>query len=1019
MSRLRKLAPLFFLFLLTAVVLPVFSSTNSVAGAASASGLGQLDQGFGAPSGTSGVRSGIAQSSGLACTTGTSGLAYATDSGVLTGIAAVGTEESASGSCSSTATTGIAALFSNSGVNLWTNENVFSALNSVKVLPGSSGAIVAVGKSASEPVIVLLSQAKGSELSDRTVAVSSGLIPSQGSFSSLAVGPQTKIQSSSGSVINVDPVYAVGSITSSNGTELLMAAYGVENPDSSSATLIPINGFGNQGSTSNLYIASMSQPGVNIKDVALGSSGNIYVTGNAQDAISGCSSNSQLGFVLDYQTQSTVSAGVYTYSGTNPNNTFGAGGMYWFKPVALPSGQTFTCFDTSLNYVLVDAGTSSGSIPPSILLGGYERTANSATVNSSVGVLAGLNIDATPDKAFGSSGTVLAAGGTNSLNEINSVAYIPTPGQSAGSPAGIIVSGTNYQNADGSSNYELGVSHYSLTGVLDTTFGNDGVSLIPGCTSPDSTCGQEVGVQPDGSINLVGQLNISYKGLSVAQLTDREVELATTTPNVSVSASQTPSADFTVTVSAPGNSGLVGIPGGVVANFTTVNGTGKGGYNYQSSSGKVVFPCNASEESIAGGSITCNSNLSATIAIPTIYPSNATGSASFSLQITSVKNAGTAFSSAAVNITYPPPPPVTTTVATPTTTVVTPTTTVSNTTTTYSPAPVTTTTLIKAAKTIVPGQGYLVVTANGQILPYGDTASLGSIRSLHPKGQIIAMKATPGNKGYWAVSSAGFVYTFGNAHNYGEPASLKKKKKMSGLIVGFATTANEKGYWLLSSTGVVYTFGNAHNYGQLFHKRYVGRLVDLFSATTNNGYWIITSEGRVYPFGRVRNYGFVKPKTLHGTITGGAVSSANKGYWLLSSTGVVYTFGNAHNYGYYGHTYVKAKSKSSKKTIKTITKKMISMTLSAAVRERADFAPDVNKNNSRDQLKKKSTHTKNTTKTKKIIKTYFVAIEPTINYKGYWILSSVGNIFHFGDAKFYGSPAAKHLKNIKDIVIVP
>ncbi len=1025
MYRLWKLLFLLLLSVLAAVALPVLLSSADVAGAASASGLGQLDQGFGAPSGTSGIRSGIAQSSGLSCPTQTNGVSYDMNSGALTGIVAVGKENSYAGTCSSgTDTTGVAALFSNSGVDKWTNENLFSSLDSVKVLPGSSGAIAVAGNSSSEPLIALLSPANGHLLAEKTVPVGSGLIAPSGSFTDVLTGPQITINSGAGA-ISVDSVYAVGTIDTSSGTELVVGGYGVENPDSASPALVRIKGFGNQGSSSNLYMGSVTQ-GENVTSAALGSSGNLYVTGNSDHTVSGCSVSSRLGFVSDYKTQVSVNSGVSSYGGTSLNSAFGSGGMFWFNPVSLPSSSAYTCLDTSVNSVLIDANASSGSDPPAVLLGGYERTSsNSGAVNLSVAVLMGLNFNATPDRAFGSSGTVLAAGGTESLNAVNSLAYIPVPGQSSPVPASIVASGINYNQVDSSSNYQVGTSHYSLSGVLDTSFGNSGTSTIPGCTVPGSSCGREIDAQPDGSINLVGAVNLSYKGLSVAQLTDREVELVTSTPNLSVSSSQTPSANFTVTVSAPGNSGLTGIPGGVVADFSTVNGTGKAGYNYQSSSGKVVFPCVASQESITAGSITCNSNLSATISVPTVYPANATGSASFSLQITSVKNAGTASSSASVDVTYPPPPPVTTTM-TPTVTTTAPIATTTTTTARQVPSPVTTTTIAKASKSIVPGQGYLVVTAKGQVLSYGDTEYLGSVRSLRPNGQIVAIKATAGNKGYWLVSSTGFIYTFGNAHNYGQPAV--KKKKINGFITGFAVTSDGKGYWLVSSTGVVYAFGDAHRFGQLFRKKHIGKPIGIIGATTNRGYWIITSSGMVYQFGKVRNYGSIKPKTLKGIVTGGAVAAGNKGYWLVSSTGVVYAFGDAHNYGYYGHANIKVKSKSAshkKKTTKkaksVVAKKLFLHIKPAAIKSELSFGRYIATGENREikSVKKKATSQKKIATKKAPKRIYFVAIETTINYKGYWLLSAVGNVFHYGNAKFYGSPVTKHLKNIKDIVVVP
>ncbi len=1027
MYKLRKAAALLCATLSFMIFAPFSIIATTQVSASTVSGLGQLDQGFGASTGTSGLKSGIAQSSGLSCQAQTNAISYAmNNSGLVNAIVAVGKVQSyQSNTCSATSSSGVVSLFSNSGTDLWTNRSVLNSIDAVKVVSGSSGPILVAGSSGQNPTIGILSRANGKLLSATSVSLSgSGLITPTGNFTDLMLG-----SSAAGYPVSV---YAVGSVQTPYSTELLIAEYGLLNPTSGSPTLVPIKGFGNQGSGSNLYISTIpgnSGSGPQITDAALGSGGNIYITGNAPFVNSGCSSPPQLGFVLDLITP-TSSSGVPGSSGTFYNNAFGGSGIFRMNPVPLSSGENVKCFDTAVNSILIDNSQAGANVdPPQVLLAGAEGTTSEALPpSSSVAMLVGLNKkDASFDTQFGSGGIVFSAGGTGSLNEADSVGYVPIPGQSSGVPASIAVAGIDENNADGSLNFEPGVSHYQLNGSIDTNFGDGtlGTSLIPGCQeSPDASgCGNDILVQPNGSINMTGGIDLSYNGLAVAQLTDREVQIATSTPTLNVSGSSAPAASFTVTVSAPGNSGLVGIPGGITADFSTANGTGKAGYNYQGSSGVLTFPCVQTNEHISGGSVSCNGNLSAIISVPTIYPANATGSASFSLSLSAAKNAGRGISIATVNITYPPPPPVTT--STPVTTSATP---VS---TTIPQALVTTTTVTKINvnkyQAIVPGQGYLVVTSKGQVFAYGRAKSFGSVPHLHPLGKIISIATTSNGKGYWLVSSEGVVYAFGDAHKYGQVL----RTRLKGVITGFATTSNDKGYWLVSSEGVVYAFGDAHKYGQVILKKQLGSIVDFLPASNDKGYWLVSTKGRVYRFGDLRDYGFVNPKLLKGVVVSAATGAADKGYWLVSSEGVVYAFGDAHNYGYYGHQLiVKAKSKkvSSKKNKsgkKAISKKYVQYTSlplgseNIMSREKnyvilGSMVHGVKKDHS--QAKGKKTIQKKNTK--RHVPLRFIAIVATPNHKGYWLISSQGNIYHYGDAKFYGSPAAKHLNILEALAVV-
>lgn len=76
--------------------------------------------------------------------------------------------------------------------------------------------------------------------------------------------------------------------------------------------------------------------------------------------------------------------------------------------------------------------------------------------------------------------------------------------------------------------------------------------------------------------------------------------------------------------------------------------------------------------------------------------------------------------------------------------------------------------------------------------------------------QDVAARATvDSGSGYWLLTSAGQVYAFGGAVNYGDMTGQHLEKPM----IGMASTPDGKGYWLFGADGGVFAFGDADFYG--------------------------------------------------------------------------------------------------------------------------------------------------------------------------------------------------------------
>ena len=104
--------------------------------------------------------------------------------------------------------------------------------------------------------------------------------------------------------------------------------------------------------------------------------------------------------------------------------------------------------------------------------------------------------------------------------------------------------------------------------------------------------------------------------------------------------------------------------------------------------------------------------------------------------------------------------------------------------------------------------GALVGTAvAGGLLLSGSTPTLA--RSV-PAGTV-ARAAVPSGTGYWLTNSAGDVYHFGDAVNYGSMTG----KHLNAPIVGIVAAPDGKGYWLVAKDGGVFAFGSARFHNSL------------------------------------------------------------------------------------------------------------------------------------------------------------------------------------------------------------
>jgi len=178
----------------------------------------------------------------------------------------------------------------------------------------------------------------------------------------------------------------------------------------------------------------------------------------------------------------------------------------------------------------------------------------------------------------------------------------------------------------------------------------------------------------------------------------------------------------------------------------------------------------------------------------------------------------------------------------------------------------------------------------------------------------VAMAATPDSGGYWLVGLDGGVFSFGDAGFYG---SLPGQHISVHDIVGIASTADGHGYWLLGADGGVFTFGDAQFYGSLpgvLGHAVANPMTAIVATSDGHGYWVVGTDGGVFTFGDAGFYGSLpgvnitpNPARVADSVAFHAYAASRDvflaptpdahGYWIVDSVGDVYTFGDAGFYG--------------------------------------------------------------------------------------------------------------------------
>ncbi|KRF16093.1 hypothetical protein [Nocardioides sp. Soil796] len=142
-----------------------------------------------------------------------------------------------------------------------------------------------------------------------------------------------------------------------------------------------------------------------------------------------------------------------------------------------------------------------------------------------------------------------------------------------------------------------------------------------------------------------------------------------------------------------------------------------------------------------------------------------------------------------------------------------------------------------------PGHSMYAVTSYGRITTVGADAEFYG--DIYPTAGVVAVEVTESGEGYWIVTRNGEVFGFGDATDMG-PA---EDTVVDAPIVAF-TADGSGGGWVVTAAGQVVPLNGATDHGSVRSRVAADdRVVGIVSDRRSGGFWVVTREGRVIETG--------------------------------------------------------------------------------------------------------------------------------------------------------------------------
>lgn len=205
-----------------------------------------------------------------------------------------------------------------------------------------------------------------------------------------------------------------------------------------------------------------------------------------------------------------------------------------------------------------------------------------------------------------------------------------------------------------------------------------------------------------------------------------------------------------------------------------------------------------------------------------------------------------------------------------------------------------------AASSTAPGPGYWLVAGDGGVFAFGSARYGGSAAAVFAKAKTAGVTGiAAAAKGYWLVTTTGGVFPLGGAPYLGSVASLNLS---AGKTPAIAASPNGPGYYILAPWGDVFAFGAAHYEGSCDPARCGRRpAVAIVPDSSGDGYWLLLAGCQAVAFGDAPALGdpaCQEAASAPGAqVVGAGRAPDGKGFWALLANGAIYPFGDAASYG--------------------------------------------------------------------------------------------------------------------------
>ena len=188
-----------------------------------------------------------------------------------------------------------------------------------------------------------------------------------------------------------------------------------------------------------------------------------------------------------------------------------------------------------------------------------------------------------------------------------------------------------------------------------------------------------------------------------------------------------------------------------------------------------------------------------------------------------------------------------------------------------------------AADTAPARSGYWALSSDGKVFNFGDAPALG-----HADAGAVDLEPTLTGKGYWTLNRNGAVQAFGDAAKLGD---VDLRQVPDGEIpASLSATPSGKGYWVFTNRGRTIAFGDAPFLGDMNATKLNGPILGSVATPTGKGYYMVASDGGIFAFGDAAFAGSMGDKKLNAPVQSLVPDSDGAGYWLVASDGGIFAF---------------------------------------------------------------------------------------------------------------------------------